>query len=212
MKKLLAVVLAVFFASGALLADDGWQISAGAHMSKFKAEGESENNTPFSLAIGKEIMKSDSGNALLEFSLMTGEKYEESESEEYYGDSYSFNAKVEMKMAFFASLYYQFNVPSVAGLKPYLGAGLGLAFLKASISESYDISGYGSFSASDSFSDTVIAYQLGLGADYFFNKNIGAGLGYAMRDYGELKGSGDYYIVSAKMKSSGLFAKLTYRF
>ncbi|MDR2906321.1 MAG: porin family protein [Helicobacteraceae bacterium] len=278
MKKLLVIVLAVFFANAALAAEvrsnapkassnasanpntssssdgsDGWQVSAKIHMSKFKVSGTfldlddgfksysgSKSNTPFSIAIAKEIMKSDSGDLLFEASFMTGEKHEEtdsySESDSYdYGYGHTENAtvtistsgKAEMKMALFASLYYQFNIPSVAGLKPYLGAGLGLAKLKATQSATLSLSVtecyyYGDCESesgsapifSDSSSKTNLAYQLALGANYFFNKNFGAGLGYAIRDYGSLSvhSSITDKSYSFDMKSSGLFGKLTYRF
>ncbi|MDR2905212.1 MAG: porin family protein [Helicobacteraceae bacterium] len=195
MKKLLAVVLATLFANGALLAKDsgaeGWQISAGLHMSKFKVESESENNTPISLAIAKEIMKTKSGDLLLEASLMTPEKYELS----YYG---IVDIEIKTKMVFFGSLYYQFNT-SVPSLKPYAGLGLGLAFLEAK--GGFCVTGY---CESDSTSDTSLAYQLAIGANYFFNKNVAAGLGYAIRDYGSIE--------DVNVDSSGLFLSATYKF
>ncbi|MDR2904817.1 MAG: outer membrane beta-barrel protein [Helicobacteraceae bacterium] len=237
MKKLLVVILVVFFANAALAAEsrlkssgsagvsaenssvvnssEGWQINAGIHMSKFKVSAgdtsDSKNNTPFSLAIAKEISTSNSGGVLFELSLMTGEKYED--SEEYSDGSAGVKAEIEMKMqmALFASLYYQFNT-AVTGLKPYIGAGLGLASLKLSLSGSWDEYDplFGSDSGSVSISETAnsFAYQLGLGANYFFSKNIAAGLGWGYRDYGSL----DWYGEKVKMKSSGLFGKLTYRF
>ncbi|MDR2905434.1 MAG: outer membrane beta-barrel protein [Helicobacteraceae bacterium] len=243
----------MFFASGALLADDwqadnfrkwldGWQVSVGVHMSKFKgsAPGLSEsrfsessnfskNNTLFSLAISKEIMKSDSGDLLLELSLINSEQYKESgdgyDNTVCYGYSICYTETYEEKLeftrkpAFFASLYYQFNTP-VVGLKPYVGAGLGTASLERKYTETYTFcvdynvfdSNYcdeESESNSDIASKTVIAYQLALGANYFFNKNIAAGLGYAYRNYGSLK---DKDLGSIKMDSSGLFASATYKF
>ncbi|MDR2905649.1 MAG: outer membrane beta-barrel protein [Helicobacteraceae bacterium] len=235
MKKLLVVILAASFANGALLADDGWQISIGAHMSKFKVssgrDSESEKNTSLSIAIGKEIMKTDSGNLLLELSFMTPEKWEYSESykeKEYVSGSYYYNysgsgsVKAEMKMALFANLYYQFNT-AVAGLKPYLGAGLGLASLKYSWSGSgsgiycnYLYGGYSceDYDDSDGYSKTAkaVAYQLALGADYFFNKNIALGLGYGYRNYGSIEIGEDYDKTDIEVKSSGVFGKLTFRF
>jgi opacity protein-like surface antigen len=188
--------------------------------------GGSKSNTPFSIAIGKEISKNNSGDWLLEFSLMTGEKYEGSLKESYaytdywgdtYSESYSIALEVKMTMALFASMYYQFNVPSVAGLKPYLGAGLGLASIKASLSDTYCESDpyYGNDCDSDTLGDasgTNLAYQLALGADYFFNKNVALGLGWGYRNYGSVKIDYGRRNDKVDLSSSGLFGKLTYRF
>jgi opacity protein-like surface antigen len=160
-------------------------------MSSFKAGGASKSNTPFSIGIGKGIMKNNTGNVLLEASLMTGEKYDYD-----FGWGLNWKFQAEMKMAAFASLYYQLNVASIAALKPYVGAGLGLAQLK------YTSSGW--YYGDSSTSGIGFAWQFALGADYFFNKNIAAGLGYAIRDYGSLEG--------LKMQSSGLFLGATYKF
>ncbi|MDR2904566.1 MAG: porin family protein [Helicobacteraceae bacterium] len=209
MKKLLVIVLAVFFANAALFAE-GWQVNAGIHLSKLTVSDEDndyreqESNTPISIAIAKEFKKTESGDWLLELSLMTGEKYEE----KYLGYSISAAFEIKMKTAFFASLYYQFNT-SIAALKPYAGLGLGAASLKVS-----DVaSASGSPFVNGSASGTNFAYQLAIGANYFFNENIAAGLGYGYRYYGSIEidwDSNDKQIID--VDSRGLFAKVTYRF
>ncbi|MDR2905599.1 MAG: outer membrane beta-barrel protein [Helicobacteraceae bacterium] len=251
MKKLLAIVLAVFFANAALAAEsrlsgsnassnssssnsstpdgsEGWQISVGAHLSKFKVSDEEEsytkNNTPFSIAIAKEIAKRDSGDWLLEFSLMTAEKWDEkaSEIDYYYGAAHTISAtfEIETEYALFASLYYQFNTLDGA-FKPYIGAGLGLASIKPTLTGCVSgpyVNGCVSFlktkDNSDDSSSITGAFQFSLGANYFFTKNVAAGLGWGYRNYGSIKieydDPSDNFTI--KVSSSGLFGKLTYRF
>lgn len=77
----------------------------------------------------------------------------------------------------FANLYYDFR--NSTAFTPYVGAGLGLGF----INNSYKTGGHDPFDgyeewASKSKTNTVFAWNVGVGCSYAFNENFSADLAY----------------------------------
>lgn len=70
-----------------------------------------------------------------------------------------------------ANVYW--DVAKWNGFTPYLGAGIGMAFLKTEGKAAF--MGY---SESEQSTDTVVAGQVGLGCSYAFTENISADFGY----------------------------------
>jgi OmpA-OmpF porin, OOP family len=77
-----------------------------------------------------------------------------------------------------ANVYYDFNVPW--RVQPFIGAGLGMAFVDGDVT---DISG---FSADSSGSTTALAWQLGFGAKYRMSPDLALSAGYRWLDTSDL--------------------------
>jgi opacity protein-like surface antigen len=85
--------------------------------------------------------------------------------------------------------YYDFR--NSTPFTPFIGAGIGLARVKASLGLGYADS-EGSFSLSQSKSKVNFVYQVGAGASYEASENISLDLGYRFVDYGSVKQHAGY--------------------
>ena len=92
-------------------------------------------------------------------------------SEEESYDIVSAKAEVGIK-TLLANVYW--DIADYNGFTPYVGAGLGMAWVKTELSAS--VAGLGSASIDDT--KTVFAGQLGFGCSYDFNDRIALDLGY----------------------------------
>ncbi|WP_294489165.1 outer membrane beta-barrel protein [uncultured Mailhella sp.] len=99
---------------------------------------------------------------------------------------HSFHAKVGLQ-TLLANAYW--DITTWNGFTPYIGAGLGMAFLKTEGHVNHtrlaaDLLG------SNSDTDTVFAGQVGLGCSYAFTDNLSADIGYRflMMDNGNVTG------------------------
>ncbi|MDX2255879.1 MAG: P44/Msp2 family outer membrane protein [Pseudanabaenaceae cyanobacterium bins.39] len=86
-------------------------------------------------------------------------------------------------VALMANGYY--DIPTGSGFKPYVGAGLGLAFISGDVGLKDNLGNVGSVS----FSGSSFAYQLKAGATYAVTDNLDLGLGFRMFAQGNAKGS-----------------------
>ena len=114
------------------------------------------------------------------------------------GDSLSAKHRVGFQ-TLLANVYW--DITNFHGFTPYIGGGIGMAFLKTRVNYSYAGTGeYENGSFSDT--DTVFAGQVGLGCSYAFTDNISADLGYRFL----MMGDGDADISGMSMKSKDLYA------
>ena len=96
-----------------------------------------------------------------------------SESESASVNGLSIGAEAEVGITtLLANVYW--DIADYSGFTPYVGAGLGMAWVKTELSAS--IAGLGSASIDDT--KAVFAGQLGFGCSYEFNDNIALDLGY----------------------------------
>lgn len=114
------------------------------------------------------------------------------------GDSLSARHRVGFQ-TLLANVYW--DITNFHGFTPYIGGGIGMAFLKTKVNYTYAGTGeYENGSFSDT--DTVFAGQVGLGCSYAFTDNISADLGYRFL----MMGDGDADIYGISMKSKDLYA------
>ena len=98
-----------------------------------------------------------------------------------------------------ANVYW--DITNYHGFTPYIGGGLGMAFVKTKVNYSYTGTGE-SENGSFSDTDTVFAGQVGLGCSYAFTDNIAADLGYRFL----MMDDGDASISGISMKSKDMYA------
>jgi opacity protein-like surface antigen len=122
----------------------------------------------------------------IELGLSGKAKYSENFGDE--DSSGSFRASFQ-KTSFLINGYYDFR--NSTKFTPYIGAGIGLARVKASLGLGYADS-EGSFSLSQSKSKVNFVYQVGAGASYEASENISLDLGYRFVDYGSVKQHAGY--------------------
>lgn len=84
-------------------------------------------------------------------------------------------AKVTVR-TLLANVYW--DITTWNDFTPYVGAGIGVAFVKTKVNNGMDVFGTNIGSTSDSQTDTVLAGQIGLGCSYAFNENVSVDLGY----------------------------------
>lgn len=98
-----------------------------------------------------------------------------------------------------ANVYW--DITDFYGFTPYVGGGLGMAFVTSKVN--YNYNGIGE-SENNSFSDTdtVFAGQVGLGCSYAFTDNIAADFGYRFLMMGDAKASNP----GMSMKSKDMYA------
>ena len=94
-----------------------------------------------------------------------------------------------------ANVYW--DITEWNGFTPYLGAGIGMAFLKTEGKISVM-----DFSASEKNTDTVFAGQVGLGCSYAFTENISADFGYRLL----MMGDGDVEKYGLRLNSEENYA------
>lgn len=82
----------------------------------------------------------------------------------------------------FANFY--FDIHNSTAFTPYLGAGLGMGFVRSDYEQSGNV-GFGYESYSRSNRDTVFAWNVGAGCAYSFTDNIAADLAYRYVGLGE---------------------------
>ena len=103
------------------------------------------------------------------------------------------------QVAVLANAYYDITQVNMAGLVPYVGAGLGW------VHASWSISGA-------SLSQNAFGWQLATGVNYNFSPNMGLGLGYRFLAT-RLGANGNFGLDSAQTGYSNLInASLTYHF
>ena len=103
-----------------------------------------------------------------------------SESASAYGYSAGVEAKVGIK-TLLANVYW--DLGNYNGFTPYVGAGLGVAWVNTELGLS--ISGIGSESVDNT--ETVAAAQIGFGCSYAFNETFAVDLGYRCLAVGDGK-------------------------
>ena len=115
----------------------------------------------------------------------------------------------------FANAY--FDIKTGTPITPYLGGGLGMAFINSKGSGSFDVDGstFGTFSGSTSSSrnmNTNFAWNVGAGAAWDLTDNLALDLGYRFAGLGEAKSSttniyddGAGYRVNARAKTDDIF-------
>jgi opacity protein-like surface antigen len=101
-------------------------------------------------------------------------------SEEESYDIVSAKPEVGIK-TLLANVYW--DIADYNGFTPYVGAGLGMAWVNTEIS--LGLSGYGSASADNT--ETVAAAQIGIGCSYAFNETFAVDLGYRCLAVGDGK-------------------------
>lgn len=114
-----------------------------------------------------------------------------SESEGEYSDSYSIDGSLvtasgSMKFivhSIFLNMY--FDIETGTPFTPYLGGGLGVAFINADGQLDVTVDGSEVYDESDSKSQTNFAFNLGAGLGYDVNDNFTLDLGYRYADFGE---------------------------
>ncbi|MEI6426932.1 MAG: P44/Msp2 family outer membrane protein [Pseudanabaena sp. ELA607] len=116
-------------------------------------------------------------------------------------------------IALMANGYY--DIPTGSGFKPYVGGGLGLAFVSADLGLKDNAGNAGSVSASGS----SFAYQLKAGVTYAVSDNLDLGLGFRMFAQGNAKVTGTGTVNGFTASGSGdaplgtaFVAELTARF
>ena len=103
-----------------------------------------------------------------------------SEKESASADGLTATAEAEVGInTLLANVYW--DIINYNGFTPYVGAGLGMAFVKTEIGASVD--GFGGFSFDDT--KTVFAAQIGVGCSYAITENIAADLGYRFLAVGD---------------------------
>lgn len=109
--------------------------------------------------------------------------------EGYYNDDLKDNllnvvpVKAETKGAFL-NAYYDLPL-SVKQIKPYIGAGIGYSWLKATMDAT------GIRLGKESIKDKDFGWNVGLGVAYEVNSNVDLTLGYRYEDLGRIKEEGD---------------------
>ena len=81
----------------------------------------------------------------------------------------------------FLNAYYDFQLPELKQVKPYIGAGIGYSWLK----ETADGTAWGL--GKDSLKDKDWGYNIGAGVAYGLNDNVDLTLGYRYEDLGKIK-------------------------
>lgn len=98
-----------------------------------------------------------------------------------------------------ANVYW--DITTWNNFTPYVGAGIGMAFVKTEAEYAY--TGPGEYiTGSNSKTETVFAGQLGLGCSYAFNDYISADIGYRFLMMDSAKATSDF----VKLKSKDLYA------
>ena len=99
----------------------------------------------------------------------------------------SFHQKFETKLSVYSAmlnLYYDFNTGTK--FTPYVGAGLGYAYLKNKTKVT-GIAGSTPLSMGSSEGDHNIAYNISAGVSYALNEKVSFDAGYRYSDYGKVK-------------------------
>jgi opacity protein-like surface antigen len=102
------------------------------------------------------------------------------------GDPFVLNHQGSMKFhiqTIFINLYIDFDTGT--RFTPYLGGGVGAAFIKAKGSMDISESGTTLYDESSSKTETNFAYNLAAGVGYDFNDNLTLDLGYRYTDFGK---------------------------
>ena len=114
-----------------------------------------------------------------------------------------------------ANAYY--DVPTDLPVRPYVGAGIGLAYLKAS--GKYNDTWWPEDSWKESKSKINFAYQIGAGVSYDLTKNWTLDTGYRYRNYGKVTTShtysalyGEMEKLSSKVDSHNIYFGVRYTF
>jgi opacity protein-like surface antigen len=117
----------------------------------------------------------------IEIGLSGKAKYNETYGYEGGSENYKVSFR---KTSFLVNGYYDFR--NSTKFTPYIGAGLGIAAVKASVGYADTYDGY-TYGLSQSKSKVNFVYQVGAGASYEATKNISLDLGYRFVDYGSVK-------------------------
>ena len=102
------------------------------------------------------------------------------------GEPFILNHEGSMKFdiqTIFVNLFIDFDTGTP--FTPYLGGGVGAAFIKAKGSMKISESGTALFDESSSNSETNFAFNLAAGVGYDFNENLTFDLGYRYTDFGK---------------------------
>ena len=214
MKKLLiaSAISLLGFTSTAFAMDFEQYVSAKAVLNhtnnKFELLGESDKESKnvggFRLAYGVAYPVGDNKvRAELEYGYNGKVKF--SDSDTIYDHKYELSSETKSQ-SLMANMYFDFNTGTA--FTPYIGAGLGYARLKNTISG--DISGQIKYSNSISKSSNNFAWNVGAGVSYAVNRDVDIDLSYRYADYGDVKHS--YEGESLKVKQRGNEFNLGVRF
>lgn len=100
-----------------------------------------------------------------------------------------------------ANVYW--DITNYHGFTPYVGAGIGMAFVKTKSETSINYQPLPELSLDFSETKTVFAGQVGLGCSYAFNDYISADIGYRFLMMGDGEANGPYGL---QAKSKDLYA------
>lgn len=137
---------------------------------------------------------------------------------QWLAQNVNFNSQVDTE-TFFLNVYMEsdtfFGYTILKGLEFYAGAGVGMAKHSTKTDLTINLSdfGGGTFNISDSASNTCVAYNVQVGAAYFFTDNIALDLGARYADLGEAElGSFIVDMDADKIVSKEIVASIRYTF
>lgn len=132
-----------------------------------------------SLAIGTSF-KVNKGTVRTELEYNKNQSNEKTYAMRIAGVSNYFNGKFEIEtQSVMLNAYYDFETESK--LRPYIGAGLGFAKNKGSLTAAF---------MTGSIDNSAFAWQVGAGTGYKLTDNITVDAGYRYVDYGDISGYG----------------------
>ena len=91
----------------------------------------------------------------------------------------------------FFNAYWDFH--NSTACTPYIGAGLGMAFINSEFKNELNAPGVGRASFSESYYDTRFAWNIGAGCSYAFTENVSADLAYRFVSVSPLEHSGTWF-------------------
>jgi opacity protein-like surface antigen len=119
---------------------------------------------------------------------------------DFGGASTELEAKWNLQTLFF-NLYYDFH--NSTNFTPYIGAGVGIGFIDNKYDLSVSVPGVGSADlGSVSKTNSVFAWNVGLGCSYAFNENFSADLAYRFVGLGENKTTKTIWGAERELKTS----------
>jgi len=176
----IAVVAVAMFATAAFASDAGPYVSVGAGVflvpdSEVKGStGNYQLSYDTGYSVGAAVGYAFDVNLRTE--LEVAYRHADTNALKMPGDSLHYLSDVT-SVSLLANLFYDVKLPH--GVTPYLGGGLGVAFIDTKQGNLYTVNGNtGQASANAGTSDTVLAYQVGCGIAYAVTPRISLDAGY----------------------------------
>jgi opacity protein-like surface antigen len=213
----LASLCTLFFAVSASAGDKGLYIEANGGVtitgdSKYQDNGPSltatfDNGYALGVAVGYDFGNNVRAEGEVAY------KRADTNKMEGFGASVPFSSTVS-NVAYMMNGFYDIKTPYTFGIVPYVGAGIGVAYVMTDNGYSGSMSGRTFKAVSDS-GDTAFAYQVAVGAAYPVAKNIMIDLGYryfATTDVTFKAGIPGGADVTAEYNSHNFLAGVRYKF